>query len=454
VGKIYLAAFLSRMNHIGNSKLQNLIGLQSMMPAAQLYIDLFPGQKLGDCMTELILNYVDNSWLKFWPVEMEKKIFRVSSRDLEEQHIRFLREFKEQSMAKKLGQSDIKSILMLKFEPHPQSPNKLILIEILLLHKLSLMYSTLHESATSLANILSDICSLSKIMMYYLDFEFTEDMMAQRRCQYTYITMLVSVLSALIDCYGQLEEKSEGNNGGEFDDRKRQFDEEANFRSQGDENLSKRHVLYYTTRDIIDFLKLCLSISYQGNKKLFDEVTKTKGSESRFFSSVATGGKPEDAKPICVVFSKQILKMTQKQDDASSSESPIKLEPILKKPQKGMMFSSKKANLLELNTGIDASTSAASDKSELLIDKDEVLQGLPNVFSREDKLQKFLAKSACLNTHEIRQQYLSRLSMNSLQLRADFNEYLASQRASISDNIDPSIRLESSSTSKRLRVVT
>lgn len=428
------------------------MGLQAMMPASQLYSDLFPGTKLADSIVELLLNYIDNSWLKFWPVELEKKIFRVSTRDLEDQHIKFLKEFKEQSMTKKVNQSDIKAIMMYKFEPHPQSPNKLILIEILLLHKLSILTSTLYEDKIQLAHTLSDVSSLTKAMMFYLDFEFIDDQMVQRRCQYTYITMLISVLSALVDCYGQLSNDQNGinlrkneENGG--------LNEEGNIdQYQNHEEVSSIDLIYYTTRDIIDFLKLCLSISYQANKKIFDDAPKPKASENKFFSSMPTGGKIEDIKPICVVVAKQILKMTNKTDEKSSSDSPIKFEPISKKGPKGGMFGGKKPNLLDLNSGIDVTACIQGEKEDLLLDKEEVLNGLPNSYSKEDKLIGFLSKFSALNTHEIRQQYLTRLSINSLQLRADFNEYLTTQRASISDNIESSLRLESRSTSRRLKV--
>lgn len=448
VSKVYLAAFLAKMNQMGNTKLQNMTCMQSMMPPAQLYAELFPGQRIADCLTELFLHYVDNSWLKFWPVEMEKKIFRVATRDLEEQHIRFLKEFKEQSTARKLGQSDIKSILMLKFEPHSQSPNKLILIEILLLHKLSILNSTLQEDNLELfVKTLTEVGSLTKVMMYYLDFEFAEDLMAQRRCQYTYITILVSVFSTLVDIYGQLETKESSSSP----QSNLQTEEGCAAHYEQDSEISYRDLVFLSVRDILDFLKLCLTISYLGNKSLFDEAPKSKSHENRFFSAVATGGKPEDSKPICAIVAKQILKIIQRNEDFST-ESQLKLEPILKKPQKVTMFGAKRVNFPEISTGIDASTSAASDKGEFLIDKEEVLLGLPNVYSRDDKIMKFLNKGAALNTHEIRQQYLSRLSINSLQLRADFNEYLTLQRTAISDNIDTSLRLDSHSSSRRLKV--
>lgn len=387
-----MLGFLAKMNDLGSTKLQQISDQQGLLPAYSNFKELYPSNKMADFLISILREYIDSSWLRFWPVELDKKLFSCLTSDMEEQHIRLMKEFRDQSSSGNLGELDVKGILMLQLEVAPSSPNRLYLIEILVYHKLSTLSDSLEEIEEQ-ELICSDLLFLLKAMIFYFDFENDGDLMSQRRCQQVYFTLLIYSLQVMTG-----------------------FSEEG-----------KKDLMFEAVKDLIEWLKVCISIFFEKDASILEETQKPKAPEPKFFSSVSNKHSPQPVSDqsslLCVAFARQVLLVRPNQENSPQQFLTKQEPPAPKRLSKPISFSSKKPNLLEIEV-------PESPKSEFLLDREEIISSSINKLNSVNKLKKFFGQNDSLNTSHIRQQYTHKQKFNLYQLRQEVNNLLVKGRSS------------------------
>lgn len=388
--------FLAKMNELGASRVQVILDHQSLLPAFNNYKEMYPASRLTDLMIGMLREYINNSWLLFWPVELDKQIFNIATEDLEDQHIRLMKEFREHSKNGKPGTPAIKELLMQKLELNQMNPNRIYLVEILVYHKLS-QISELLQDPVQLAECCEDLLFLLKAVIFYFDFELDSDITNQKRCQQVYFSIMVYSLQVLTDTSDPI----------------------ANDK------------LFEVSKELMNWLKLCLFLAYEKNPALFDEPVKSKPSEGKFFSS--KGGSPfqaDNTQPLCMTLLKQVLIIKPNNDTDANFDGFKQMEPPApKRSTKPISFGSKKPNLLEIDASSEVKLPQGSSTHETVISREELTSGNITMLSSEDKLREFFSNNRILTSNQIKQQYLNKYVPNLYQLRMDLNGILTRKRS-------------------------
>lgn len=389
--------FLAKMNELGTSKVQVILDHQALLPAFNNYKELYPASRLTDLMVGMLREYTDSSWLMFWPVELDKQIFSVATEDLDDQHIRLMREFRDHFKSGKTTSSAIKELLMQKLELNQMNPNRVYLVEILVYHKLYLIGELLQDPV-QLAECCDDLLFLLKAIIFYFDFELDNDLANQKRCNQVYFSVIIYSLQVLTDSSDAL----------------------ANDK------------LFEVTKELMNWIKLCIYLAYEQNPAIFDEPARPKQPEGKFFSS--KGGSPflsDDTQPLCITLLRQVLVIKSNNESENAFESLRPIEPPApKRSNKPISFGSKKPNLLDIDSIGEVKMPQSLIAQESLIDRHELTTGSITRLSTDDKLKRFISNNVALTSNQLKQQYLSKQKPNLYQLRMDLNGVLTRKRSS------------------------